>query len=584
MQAYLFVISASLAARPHWAPYASEAADYNLAVEALDACAFKPAEEVLRDVIHRSPDCGLCRQALAITLVRQERPEEALQLLRPLAEDHPNQADVFSLMAVAARTANQPATAREAAVRAVTLQPAQLDAQRSLLSILLTEPDLDAAQAAVASANAHLQPAAQACLRAELLLSSGQVANAQRPLEACVAAHPQLGDELALKRAHAEGDLAAFRALVDAQHLAPLRSKSSAAVLLEAGDIPAAAAALDDALQQRPGDIDALLLRAWCRWLLGQPESAEQDLIRLLTQPPAAYTDEQGRLFVAHNWRALRRQGLSLYVTVLADSQRTDEARRRLSAERGALGEGPALAAADVVLLLAEGADEAAASAWAAAAGRWPASEALAAAAVRLDRAVALSADGLDWLSGGASPAHLLQLAEQRHQDGDHDGSMDALAQLGDHDERAVRHRALQLAHRSAVAAEDLPSAERLRQAMAADRCVLDAPAALRHAWLLGEAGEDAAALALLGGAGADAAATDQQRSLAVWLLTRTGQLSPAAALVAEGTVEAGQVANLAVALYADGQRQRGRAMMAEACARMDSDEAGQCAETLSQM
>lgn len=584
MLVYLFAISASLAARPHWEPYASEAQDYNLAVEALEACAFTPAEEVLREVIHRAPNCGLCQQTLAIALIRQGRSEEALQLLRVLAKRHPERADVFSLMTIAARTANQPDTARAAAVQAVALQPAQLDAQRSLLGILLTESDPEAAQAMLATAADHLQPAAHACLRAELRLSRGQVDGVQSLLDTCVATYPALRDELALKQARAEGNLAAFQALVDAQNLVPLQAKSLAATYLEAGDPQAAVDALDEALQQRPSDLDALLLRAWCSWLLGNTEQAEQDLLRMLSQPPAAHADEQGRLFVEHNWQALRRQGLSLYVTLLADSQRTVEARRRLDTDRQSLGEGPALAAADVMLLLVEGETAAAAAAWAQAAARWPASEVLAVAAVRLDHVEALGVDGLAWLQGGASPTHLLQLAERRHQAGDYDSSMEALALLGDHEDRSVRHQALRLAHRSAVAAEDLPSAELLRQAMAEDQCALDMRPALRHAWLLGEAGADAAALELLAGAQPGPTAEDQHRSLTVWLLTRTGQLSPAAVLVAEGPVEAGQVANLAVALYEGGQRQRGRALMAEACARMDIDNADSCAKTLSQM
>lgn len=588
MRVWLLLIGVVFAARrPRWEPRPSVIADYNLAVEALNALAFAPAEQVLRSVIAQDPGCGLCRQTLAITLVRQERPDEALQLLGPLAEAHPKRPEVFSLISVAAIAAQHPEQARAAAAAAVALEPEDFAAQRSLLRALLAVPDLDAAQDAAEAARAALTPPEAACLEAEVKLAAVALAGVEPLLAACA----ELGDEalvgeMALKLARAQGDLAAVLRLARAQRLAPLMQKAQAAEHLQAGELHAAMQILDEELTRRPGDLDALLLRAWCWQALAQPAQAEQDLVRLLSQPPTAFADERGRLFEMHSWRALRRRAMALYVTLLVDDDRAPEARRRLEAERPTLGEGPALSAAEVTLLLAEGDAEGASLAWEGATGRWDRSEALASVAIRLDGETPLSASGLVWLQSRADPGYTLQLATQRYHGGRYDGCQDALTPLLGHPDPEVSRLALQLAHRCAVADEDLPSAQALLAQLAAVTGTPTDEAALRHAWLLGEAGQDDAALALLGRLSPPPGdARTQHRSLSVWLLTRQGRLDEAIALSESGDIEPAQLANLAVALYEDGQRSRARGLMQSACDQMPApDDARRCAETLTRM
>ncbi|MFT4975355.1 MAG: putative Zn-dependent protease, partial [Myxococcota bacterium] len=357
MRLWLLFIGVLLAARrPRWEPRPSVVADYNLAVEALNALAFAPAEEVLRSVITADPDCGLCRQTLAIVLVRQDRPAEALQLLGPLSEQHPDRAAVFALSTIAALADQQPAQARSSAERAVALEPGDFGAQRGLLRALLASTELDAAAQAVTAASLHLSEPAAACLQAEVQLAALSLAGIRPLLEACATlGEPERVGEMALKLARAEGDLPAVLRLAREQRLGPLLGKAEAAEHLQAGELSQAMRLLDAELSRRPNDPDALLLRAWCWQALEQPAQAEEDLVRLLSLPAPFYVDEQGRVFTLHSRAALRRQALVLYVTLLVDSDRATEARRRLEAERPTLGEGPELAAAEVTLLLAVG-------------------------------------------------------------------------------------------------------------------------------------------------------------------------------------------------------------------------------------
>jgi len=587
MRLWLLIVGVLWAARrPRWEPRPSVVADYNIAVEALNAYAFTPAEQVLRTVIEQDPVCGLCKQTLAIILVRQERPEEALQVLRALAVSHPSRPEVFSLTSIAAIAAGLPDEARATSARAVALEPGSFRAQRSQLSALLIAEDIPAATAAVEAALGALTEPEGACLSAELRLATLELEAVRPLLSSC----ERLGDEVLigemhLKLARAEGDLSAVLRLASEQRLEPLLNKAEAAKLLHAGELRGAMARLDAELTRRPNDPDALLLRAWCWQALEQPAQAEQDLVRLLAQPSTVYADEQGRLFGVHSWQALRRQAIALYVSLLVDRQDPAEARRRLEAERPTLGEGPALAAAEVTLLLAESEPEAATAAWEAAAERWSRSAPLAAAAIRLDGEVPLSASSIGWLHRSADPGYALQIATQRYHDSQYAACQAVLAPLLSHPNPETRRSALRLSHRCAVAAEDLPAARALLSALGASGGAPTAEAALRHAWLLGEAGADADALALLAQTRPPTGAAEvQHRSLSIWLLARTGDLDTAVDLLEAGEVEPAQRANLAIALYEAGQQSQGRRLMAEACDQMPEADAAGCRAALGRM
>ena len=572
--------------RARWAPRSTQVEAYNTAVQALESSAPGAAERLLRPALEADPGCGVCAYTLSLALVRQQRPEEALELLDTLRERHPRP-EVLSLAAVAAVAAGRPEEAQASAARALALDPAAAPARQVLVQVLLLQGELEAAQQVADEALIHLPAPRAACLRAEVALARERLDEARAEVLACQALDdPQTRQEMALKLAQAEGDLETVLQLSGTLQQPALRSKAEAVRLLRADQPDAALPLLVQVLAQNPSDADALLLRALAFQAAGEPSRALNDLELLLDLAPAAVADRYGGLSVLQGWRGLRRRASGLYVALLIEDGRLYEARAHLDAAWQTEGDGAPLHAAEVRLRAAEGQPERALQALVAANARWPDDDALALAAVALDGSVPLPPELLAWLQVRPDPGPLLQLATQRYHDGLYAESAAALAPLRAHPDPAIRQSVALLRHRCAVAAEDLPGAEGALEALRSAGAAPSAEALLRHAWLLGEAGRESAALAMLAELGLQTAAQqDQRRSLQVWLLTRLGRLEEALALSGTGAVEPAQRADLAAALYEAGRHREARTLMQRACAELpEGPQADRCAQALSLM
>ncbi|MEL6348694.1 MAG: tetratricopeptide repeat protein [Myxococcota bacterium] len=562
-----------------WAPHASVLEDYADAHTALQANAPEAAERLLIPILALDPDCGVCRHAMAVALIRQGRIDEALAQLEQLRLQHPDRAAPFATTAAAELALNQPVRAIETARTAILLDPVDFSAWQILLQLLVFREDLDGVRRLIAqSSEAPLSETEQACLTVEAQIAWGDLVGARRTLVDCAALKDeQLLDEMRLKLAQAEGDLETIAAQAFTLGLPTLRMKANAARALRAGDPATAIATLENALQLRPGDPDALLLRARAWRALGEPARAVQDVEQLMGQRPTVWPNRRGGLSALPDWPALRRQAAELNLILLVESGDVEAARAWLETGRARLGEGPALAAAEIRLLLAEGQQQAATDALQRARRRWPTDPRL--GHVALDLPGQLTEETAAWVRTLPDPSPAIQLALRRHRLGD---NLECQVILDDRTEPD----ALQLAHQCAIADDDQIAADqwliRMRKAGAA----IEPHAGLRHAWLLADIGQTEASLAILRDITPPDALADHHRSLMVWALTELSQTDRALAVYQSGPVSPEQQANLAYALYADGQRRRARAMLAEACARMTrtTPQARQCRDAKQKM
>ena len=161
MSAVLIFVSIAAA---EWSCTRSSQRIINQAVEALDGGAPAEAEGIYQTVLMKEPSCGLAGHGLSVALLRQDRPQEAMALLTVLAEDYPEQPEALTGLSVAAFAAQDFATARTAALQAIGLDSASLEANAALLAVLLRQGELTLATQVIAEARGKLEGPSLACL------------------------------------------------------------------------------------------------------------------------------------------------------------------------------------------------------------------------------------------------------------------------------------------------------------------------------------------------------------------------------------------------------------------------------------
>ncbi len=569
----LLLLPSALAGRPSWEPPIRLIETYNLAVTTINDDRIEDALALIQPIVDAVPDCGRCQLTQAIALLRAGQPRAAQSILEPLSLLH-DRPEVHTLRAVAAAALGEHERARDAAMRAVSQDPSSLPALRVLLAELLSLSEHLYAQQVLLLAHEHLDQPEAACLGVAYALSIDNLSGARGAMSQCrTASDPRLVQEHQLHLARSEGDLPALSRHAEALGLTALKDKADAADSLQSGATDAAAALLDRVLEENPDDADALLLRAWCHQAEGKTRDALLDLDRLTLLTDAPHLLPDGRLRALHSAAELRAEAAALRVMLLLDAGRLADARVTLQQQE----ESALTAAAAIRLRLETDGPAAAAAELERAVQEWPDAPRLVAVALQVAAEQPPSPALIRWLQDlqGSDPAW--HMAALQHQQGAHRTCLALLAPLSE-------PRALILAHRCAAADGDLPGADRLWSALTEATVTPSTDATLRHAWLLGQAGEPERALSLLGGVSADGEQDTTLRSLMVSLSVDAGTLTSALELTSQGTITPEHRAHLARALFNAGRPQQGIREMSMACTELTDSLRLDCQVALGQM
>lgn len=499
-------------ARAGWEPPDRVADPFNQGVLALGQGQPDRAEASFRQALDQAPDCGRCAHGLGLSLLRQQRLEPALTLLREAATRFPDRPELLTALAGAEFAAQDFAAALSHARAAATQAPDSVDAHVALTQVLLRLGQPDAARQALVQAT--LPGPERACL--DLLVGVEQGATpAGASLAYCrQAAHPGLASTVDARLAAGQGQLSAAAAVAARAGVDTVEQVARALRLHQQGQDAQALPLLDEALAHEPHRVDARILRALCRARVGQIDPALEDLRQVLGARAWIQVHRTGELsgvLTATDEAALQRsvkQGAGLLVSLLVKAGRLDEARTTLVQARQALGEGMELSAGEVRLLLA---DQDPAAAWRALEGAlstWPDEPELILLASELSARdphgapSALTArlvSAADWRAS----YHLAVAAAGQQDHGacaelaGRSAALMAQGSPGPTPEDRVTVR--RLWHTCAVNAQATDQAERAAAALG-DAARMHEVARIQHARLRLEAGDGAGAIALLAG------------------------------------------------------------------------------------
>lgn len=262
-----------------WLPASADLAAYSEGVVALGTQRLEDAEATFRRLLEGSPDCGMCRQGLGVAQLRQGRVEEAVVTLQAATVAAPDQPEVWSSLSAAAFAAQDLPRAREAALRAVAVDPGSIDGQAALQQVLLRMGDLELAQVSLDRARQDLPDPVVACFEVQLSQERGKAVAADR-LEACRRAGTPDLVAGALSRANESSDQVG--ALAARLGMDPVVLVAQALDREQAGDLRQASALLDRVLAGWPQRADARAMRARLRRAQGDRAGAEADLEALL--------------------------------------------------------------------------------------------------------------------------------------------------------------------------------------------------------------------------------------------------------------------------------------------------------------
>jgi predicted Zn-dependent protease len=549
---------------------------WNSAVDRIAAGDRAGAERLLRKATRREPGSGLLRLALADVIFQEGRAGDAADLLATMPTPWSGRADVLTLLALASFGDQRFGSARAAADRAVELAPGDVRAQQVRTLVLLRQGEYGIALAGLDDADRSKPDAAWACLRGQVLVEQGQLAEARANRQRCSAADPALLGAL---------DRALDRALEGTPGPGALEQAGEA---LGRGDFEAAAAAATAHLDEHPDNLHARFLRAEARWREGDVGAARADLRQVRRGGAWIEVGAGGTLTgvltrrAAEQLRDDARQAAGLLALLHAADGQQDEAQQALDEARAAFGPSAGLTAVDAALAWRDG--------QAARAGALL-SDALAAGA--RDRLVLRAAawlaaeDGAlaDRVIAGGGPALLAEVAIERGRARDWGRCSAAFEGLWDQlpEGDAGRTSAAADGHHCAVEAGDRGAAERWAGRVGPAR--LPPAARHNHAVLLAEARAWSALSAWI-----DEARLDEgpSRPAALrWCVTagvESGELDRALRCALLGDIDPAAAARAAGALQEAGRSGDARAVLEGACPRMTGADRTRCRAWLEQL
>jgi len=363
-------------AQAAWEPSEEVAEPFNAGVRALEAADPQGAEEAFRASLKADPDCGRCAQGLGIALVRQQRLDEAREVLEGAVAAWPERAEAHTALAGALFAAQSFSAALQQASRAAALDPASVDAHVALVQVLLRLGRTGEARRALASAS--LPGPEKTCLELMLSLEEGASPGSTLLAYCRQASHPGLASTVEARLSADSGRLAATAATAAASGASTVERVARALQHHQQGRDDLALPLLDSALAQEPRRVDARILRALVQARRGQQDEALRDLDEVFAAESWVQVHESGEMsgvLTNADEAALQqsvRQGAGLLVSLLVEAGRLEDADSALRRADARLGMGPELSAGAVRLRLAQGRP---ADAWAileAGLQRWP--------------------------------------------------------------------------------------------------------------------------------------------------------------------------------------------------------------------
>ena len=298
----------------HWKPSDDAIRAYDRGAVALEDGRLEAAQRRLTEALDIDPDCGACAHALAVTTLRQDDAEEAVERLQELARRHPERAAVMVSLADAAFGSQDFALSIEAAGIALVLDATRWEALTAMVRACLRTGELDEARRWMDSASGAHPDDRLACLDVDLLVEQGDPSGAAARLDKC----ERSGDEDLIahgrmRLAAATGDYTGLSSEASRRGGRDLSKLSQAFAAYDEGSYRRAATLLRQVVAENPADAEAALL-------LGLSEHHDGNSDRAVDALALAFDGEE--------WIRVGRDG-SYRGVVTAEGARVFEARLR---------------------------------------------------------------------------------------------------------------------------------------------------------------------------------------------------------------------------------------------------------------
>jgi|GEM_PF-6069595 len=376
---------------------------FNEGIEAFNNADPKEAEAKFRQVLEREPLCGMAMELLGRSLLRQQKPDDAIAVLTEATELFPRYPDPWAALSDAWFAKGDFDAALAVSERGLLERPDSVEILETLTSAAIRLGKYELALKRLRSRRLRGPDRNVECLEVLVRVEMEDLTAAQKSWAKC-----QLGDPRLVLNAknRIEGE-------VDPDELKASRRMEAIGVD-GAGDVGDAVAAynqeeyvlasaiLDKILAMHPEKIDARVIRARVREALDEPELALEDLELALQSEDWVQVSKSGAVSGVITKRGEEAlldglmEGSALMVRLLAAKGRVEEARAQLARAREAFGDQPAFVAAESRIVLAE-----------AGANRWSAMADLLLAHPD-DRDVQLDAADLVFEHGGEAPDAIL--------------------------------------------------------------------------------------------------------------------------------------------------------------------------------
>jgi len=571
-----------------WEPTSQACSEpYNRGVDLYNAQRHREAETQARAALAVEPTCGMCAALLGQSLLLQDRPMDALEVLEESSKHHRDRAQVFQMASQAAFASQSFERALAHGERAWELDPDDLHSAENLIMVLGRMGHRDRGAKIIAKlAKLGRGPLAD-CLHTqlELYLADGQIDNA-RWANCQAAGPPELVRDLSLAAAQLTGELS-HPAMVDDLQRALWTERQAGIDRLAAGDHQVAAEIFEALSAASPDDAALRLNLALCYDALGRHQEAVDTLDRAHKSKEYIQVLSSGHFLGQTSQRGLVehqdtvRRAFVLHVGLMASLGRVADAQALLDDVAHTL-EHPATEDIARAWLLAYEQD--AAAAWTALVAAHEAhgdSFNLSLVANRLDVLAPEAAGerGRALLSDESAKLNQFNTAVARFNAGDIEGCLAALWTPDATTPRVGLERdATRLRYNCLVAAGDTDSAMALLS-VEADWGHYTPTSRYNHAANYMAAERWASAVLVLRSIDAvdDPSLAMLVRSNLVVAYTRLGQMDHALAAMATGPVHASVRYNIGVELWNAGEHDRARLYLREACDSHDEIEGVSC-------
>jgi tetratricopeptide (TPR) repeat protein len=583
-----------------WLPRAADRAAYSEAVARLAQGRLEEARAGFESVLAADPSCGMAAHGLGMALLRQGEVRASISTLEAAASDHPDAATVHVGLSTARFVAQDFAGSRSAAQRAVSLEPDSIDAHAALQQVLLRQGDLEGARADLSGARSRLPDPVMACFEVQIAAEAGDTATARARVDRCRRAGAPELVAAAVTRAGGGVDAEAVGAMASGMGVDAIVLLSQAVDRMNAGDAATAEELLDRLLQRHPHRTDARLLRGQVRAARGDTAGAKADLTEALDDGTWIDVYRSGamsgilRKSDEDRLRGAIAMGAGLLAGLLVDEGDIAGADALLARISGQFPAHPGLTAGKARVAMAQGDGAGAAGLLDQGLATWPDDPSLldAASAIVLQEPRAATPRVADNLGRSRTWAHPHNLAISQLKRGD---AAACIATIEGARKRLAgslpAEPAMRLAHiglRCAAEAEDLPTARALLPRAGEMRGI---PAVTRFNLALLEQrdGRPDAAWRLV----RDLVNSPPQDNptlaravvgLGLRLHVEKGRMAEATALAQTPEADPADVFWLGSKLAAAGDLEEARSLLADACPRLQDDDASRCSTLLGQL